>query len=165
MKHQAILLLGSNLEDRLRMLELGEQNIEALAGKVMARSSIYSSAAWGNTDQPDFLNRVIGIETEQTPADLLRCLLRIELLHGRARKEKWGPRTLDIDILYYDDLVYQDELLIIPHPGIAGRRFTLVPLCELFPEYIHPVCGRSNQWLLENCKDTSGVALFNLAHS
>ncbi len=160
MLHQAVLLLGSNEGDSLQHLNFAESEIIKWAGNITMASSIYSSEAWGKKDQHDFLNKVIIIETLLHPISLLQVLLTIELSAGRVREEKWGPRTLDIDILYFDDIVYQDDQLLIPHSGISSRRFTLLPLCEIVPNAIHPVTGKSNQWMLEHCMDKGHVHLY-----
>lgn len=157
MEHLAILLLGSNLGNRQQHLETAERYLQSIVGKIEKKSAIYASRAWGKTDQPDFLNRVISFNTDSTPMDLLDKLLAIESKFGRVRTEKWGPRVLDLDILYYDDLVYSDNRLTIPHPGISGRRFTLVPLCEIYPEKLHPVYQLNNMTLLDKCTDQGEV--------
>jgi 2-amino-4-hydroxy-6-hydroxymethyldihydropteridine diphosphokinase len=160
MLHQAALLLGSNEGDSLQNLIFAENEILKWAGQIKGASSIYTSEAWGKKDQSDFLNKVIVVETALNPIALLKTLLTIEQSAGRIRKKKWGPRTLDIDILYFDNIVYKDDQLMIPHTGIASRRFTLVPLCEILPKHIHPVTGKSNQWMLNNCADHGRVNLY-----
>ncbi|MBY0436499.1 MAG: 2-amino-4-hydroxy-6-hydroxymethyldihydropteridine diphosphokinase [Cyclobacteriaceae bacterium] len=123
-------------------------------------SSVYETAAWGNTQQAAFLNQVIELETKLAPTALLRELLTIETHLGRIRKKKWGKRTIDIDILYYGNSIIQEPELIIPHPEIAKRRFTLVPLDELTPDLIDPVSGKSVRQMLSECKDTLEVSVF-----
>lgn len=161
MNHLAILLLGSNMGERETNLNAAEFHINAIATSIELRSSTYQSNAWGKTDQPDFLNRVISIRTDLFPTALLSALLEIEKKLKRERTEKWGPRTIDIDLLFFDDLVYVDENLHIPHPGIASRRFTLIPLCEIYPGFIHPVYGTSLHDLLTNCKDQGQVIIYS----
>lgn len=161
MLHQAVLLLGSNEGNSWQHLNFAETEITKWAGKISMTSSIYRSEAWGKKDQNDFLNKVIIVDTILNPISLLQTLLTIEQSAGRVRAEKWGPRTLDIDILYFDDIVYKDDHLLIPHTGISSRRFTLIPLCELIPDHIHPVTGNSNQWMLDHCLDTGQVHLYN----
>jgi 2-amino-4-hydroxy-6-hydroxymethyldihydropteridine diphosphokinase len=157
MKHNAIILLGSNLDQRERNLEQAERFIQSVIGKPILSSSVYESSAWGVKAQPDFLNKVIQVETILNPFELLKTLLEIELKLGRIRTEKWGPRTIDLDILFYDDLVYYDDQLTIPHAGIPCRRFTLLPLVEILPDYIHPVYAKPLTWLLERCEDQGKV--------
>lgn len=149
--------MGSNLNDRLGQLQIAERYIHAGAGKIVEQSSVYETSAWGKTDQPDFLNKVLGIDTMLTPTELLDKLLDIEQKMGRERKERWDARTIDLDILFYDTLVYTDARLIIPHPGIAHRKFTLVPLAEVIPSFVHPVFNKSLKELLEVCEDPGAV--------
>lgn len=160
MLHPAVLLLGSNEGNSVHHLRFAETEIIKCAGKISMASSIYRSEAWGKKDQNDFLNKVIIVETILNPISLLQTLLTIEQNAGRVRAEKWGPRTLDIDILYFDDIVYKDDQLLIPHAGISTRKFTLIPLCEIIPDHIHPVTGKSNRWMLDHCPDTGQVELF-----
>ncbi len=161
MDHLAVVLLGSNLGDRYKNLDDAASFLQGIAMQIEHTSSTYDSSAWGKTDQPDFLNRVISIKTDLIPTDLLGRLLDIENKMKRERSEKWGPRTIDLDILFYDDLVYADEELHIPHPGIATRRFTLIPLCELYPDFIHPVYQVSLLHLLDKCEDRGRVQLYS----
>lgn len=160
MLHQAILLLGSNEGNSLQHLNYAENEIVKWVGKITMTSSIYRSEAWGKEDQNDFLNKVIIVDTILNPISLLQLLLTIEQSAGRIRTQKWGPRTLDIDILYFDDIVYKDDQLLIPHSGICSRRFTLIPLSEIIPDYIHPVTGKSNRWMLDHCPDNGQVELY-----
>lgn len=120
-------------------------------------SSVYQTAAWGNTQQADFLNQVIGIETQNSPDVLLQGLLKIEQDMGRNRNEKWEPRIIDLDILFFDSLILDIPELKIPHPYLHVRRFTLVPLHEIVPFLIHPVFNKSVSELLEACSDHSKV--------
>jgi 2-amino-4-hydroxy-6-hydroxymethyldihydropteridine diphosphokinase len=161
MLHHVVLLLGSNEGNSLQHLNFAEAEIKKWAGNITKASAIYRSEAWGKTDQNDFLNKVIVVETTLNPISLLQTLLTIEQSAGRIRTEKWGPRTLDIDILYFDDIVYKDDQLLIPHAGISTRKFTLIPLCEIIPDHIHPVTGKSNRWMLEHCHDNGQVNLYN----
>ncbi|MBK7963982.1 MAG: 2-amino-4-hydroxy-6-hydroxymethyldihydropteridine diphosphokinase [Bacteroidetes bacterium] len=161
MLHQAVILLGSNEGDSLQYLNYAESEIEKSTGSITMTSSIYRTEAWGKKDQSDFFNKIIIINTDQNPISLLQSLLAIEESAGRVRVEKWGPRILDIDILYFDDIVYKDDQLLIPHSGISNRRFTLIPLCEVIPDHIHPVTGKSNRWMLDHCLDTGQVHLYN----
>ena len=147
------LLLGTNLGDRKANLDRAIQLIGAKGITVTQTSSIYETAAWGIEDQPGFLNQVIRVDTQLPAERLLSILLAIELEMGRVRIQKWGERLIDIDILHYHDQVIDKEDLQVPHPGIPDRRFTLVPLVELDAEAMHPVLQKSQQELLEVCKD------------
>lgn len=152
-KNGIFLLLGSNLGDKLQNLYTACENIEKKAGKILRQSSLYQSEPWGLFGQPRFYNRVLQIQSKLSPEDLLDCLLEIELGMGRERTEKWGPRLIDIDILYYNDRVCQSEKLTLPHPGIPYRRFTLMPLAEIAPSWVHPQLGLNQEELLLNCTD------------
>lgn len=151
--HSVFLLLGSNLGDRETMLQRAESAIAQHDITVIRRSGLYETAAWGITDQPAFLNQVLEVETKQDPETLMQTMLEIEQSLGRARKERYGPRSIDIDILLFDALVYHSSIVTIPHPAMQERRFVLTPLAELAPDLIHPVFQRSVQELLSQCKD------------
>lgn len=151
--HQAYLLLGSNEGDRHLWLSKAREQITDMCGSITQQSSIYETGAWGITDQPDFLNQVILVETALHPLTLLHAIQQIEKALGRQRDVKWGPRTLDIDILFYDDIVLNAPALIIPHPYLQDRRFTLAPLAEIAPELMHPVLHQTVIQLLQACPD------------
>jgi len=153
----AVLLLGSNLGDRRLYIEQAIQSIGRTCGTIKRRSSIYKTGPWGNTEQPEYLNAAIVVTTLLTPAGLWARLSDIEQKAGRERTQKWGPRTLDLDILYYGTDIIDTPSLTIPHPGIALRKFTLIPLCELLPDFAHPVLKKSHRELLMCCPDQSGV--------
>lgn len=154
------LLLGSNLGDRVKILMQAVIALEERGIQLVKKSSIYETAAWGITDQQSFLNQVLQVETSLDPKKLLKEILEIELELGRVRKIKWGERLIDLDILYYNDIIYKDSDLVIPHPGIPERRFTLVPLVEICPYFIHPEKQISQKELLDNCEDNLEVSLF-----
>lgn len=154
------ILSGSNLGDRMANLAHALQAIEKQAGTLISQSQLYETAAWGLEEQPSFLNQVIEIQTALSPETLLSCLLGIEKQMGRERKQKWGERLIDLDILYYGDLVTESSLLQIPHPHIAERRFTLVPLCELAPLLPHPLLGKTQLQLLKECPDPLEVRVY-----
>ncbi len=150
---RAYLLLGSNQGDRQAALEGARREIEEEAGRAAHSSAIYETDPWGIGDQPNFYNQVIAIDTKLEPSSLLKKLLEIEMRLGRVRRVRYGPRSIDIDILFYGDKVIVLPALTIPHPGIPDRRFTLVPLVEVAPTLVHPVHKQSMTDLLANCKD------------
>ncbi len=153
MAHTACLLLGTNLGDRNENLLTARTALAKETGKIKVVSAIYETAAWGITDQPPFWNQVLLLRTPLTPEALLRQIHVVELATGRERQTRWAARTLDIDILYYDSAILETDSLTIPHPQIPFRRFTLVPLAETIPDYIHPVLQKTNQELLFACTD------------
>ena len=150
------LLLGSNQGDSLKLLQEAIGNIRKL-GSVSKTSSVYRTKPWGKTDQPDFLNQALELKSTQSPEELLLNLKRIELSLGKSIPEKWGPRTIDIDILFYGNTIIDSPTLIIPHPRIQDRRFVLRPLSEIVPGLIHPTINKSILELLNACMDDLGV--------
>jgi 2-amino-4-hydroxy-6-hydroxymethyldihydropteridine diphosphokinase len=155
---RAFLLLGSNEGERQAMLSAARVRITLLAGPVSMTSSLYETAAWGNTDQPSFLNQVVAIETKLTPAVLLSTLQAIERSLGRVSKGKGEPRTIDIDILLYSDQIIQEPDLVVPHTSMAERRFALTPLAEIAPDAVHPVSKKTFAKMLEECGDGLAVS-------
>jgi 2-amino-4-hydroxy-6-hydroxymethyldihydropteridine diphosphokinase len=138
--------LGANLGDRLGTLQAALVALERV-GVVQALSALYESAALG-PPQPDYLNAAVLLETTLDPRALLETLLAIERAHGRERTERWGPRTLDLDVLHADDLVLSEPGLTIPHPELARRRFALMPLLDVRPDARDPLSGSSYADLL-----------------
>lgn len=151
--HQAYLLIGSNLPPREEWILKTETLIGIHCGNITGRSSVYETAAWGLQDQPDFLNRALELETDLSPEQLINMTQHIENMLGRQRLIKWGPRTVDIDILLYDTLIIDQPALKIPHPGMSVRKFVLIPLSELAPDFIHPVSRQSIRQMAEACTD------------
>lgn len=160
--HTAYILTGGNLGDRVTNLQNAKQLIGEKCGIILVESSLYETAAWGLTGQPDFLNQVIVIQTQLTPALLMQTLLLIEEKMGRKRTRKFGPRIIDLDILLIDDLVINIPLLTIPHPALTERKFALVPLHEVSPTLIHPVEKKSVHQLLLDCTDELDVQKYSV---
>ena len=137
----------------LAQLKKAKSLINKQVGKASRSSSFYSTAAWGNTDQPDFLNQVIVISTKLKPEEVLAQILLIEKSMGRIRTVKNAPRIIDIDILFYEKEIIHEKDLIVPHPLIQERKFVLIPLNELSPNFIHPVFKKNIHELMVKCKD------------
>lgn len=157
------LLTGGNMGNREENLALAREAIKQHCGEIKSASSIYETAAWGKTDQPFFLNQVLQIETKLTPRQLLKQILKTEEKIGRKRKEKYGPRIIDIDILFFNEQVYDSPSLKIPHPQIQNRRFVLAPLAEIAPGFVHPVLKKTITELLSTTGDQLEVSLFHPA--
>lgn len=135
---KAIIALGSNMGDRRQFLEAGISEIEKRVGTVLKRSSIVETKAYGVTDQPDFLNMALSVETAMDPETLLHELLTIEKEQHRKRLIHWGPRTLDLDIIYYGNQMIRSDDLIVPHPDRCNREFVLGPIAEIEPNFPDP---------------------------
>ncbi len=158
-EHTAFLGTGSNLGDRPQVLEAARQHITQRAGLVIQASHLYRTQAWGLEDQPEFLNQVLQLRTSLAPEVLLDTLLAIERAMGRQRRQKWGARLIDIDILFYDDLIVNHPQLKIPHPYLTERNFVLAPLAEIAPNWQHPVFGKSVSELLAQSPDPLEVEI------
>ncbi len=149
MTHTAYIGIGSNLESPAENCLKAVERLNAHSDlTLVARSSLYQSEPFGKTDQDWFVNSVVQLTTPLSPEELLRACLSIEQAMGRTRTEKWGPRIIDLDILFYDDLVLKQEGLEIPHPGIPDRSFVLAPMSEIAPKFIHPKLEKPIQTLL-----------------
>jgi len=159
--NEAYLLTGGNMGDRVSFLSEARNKIEKYCGRIIQASSIYETAAWGMEDQESFLNQVLLVNTELSPGTLLTTILEIEESLGRKRDTRYGPRTIDIDILFYDDEIINEEGLHIPHPRMQERRFVLMPLSELAPHKIHPVLLKPVEQLLKECPDQLAVNKIN----
>lgn len=148
------LLLGSNLGDRQLFLQQAIKGIENIT-EVVKASSVYETEAWGVEGQPNYLNQVLLVKTDMLPRAMLKKLLDLEKTLGRKRTEKWGSRTIDIDILFFGEMIINDDPdLIIPHPRLHERRFTLEPLGELDNQFVHPVLKKTISQLKNELTDS-----------
>lgn len=155
------LLLGSNLGNREWYISQAVDLINECVGKVQLTSSYYETASWGKTDQPDFINQAIFLQTILTPEQLLNAILDIEKQLGRARVVKWGSRTIDIDIMFYSDMIIKQPDLVVPHPYLHERAFALFPLAEIAPDYVHPFYKKTILELCSSLDDTLSVKKIN----
>jgi len=156
--------LGSNLGDRLGYLQKAVSSLKEILGKPVHISSVYETEGWGVKDHPVYLNAVVCFKTTIPPEVVLEKILTIEKGLGRVRiTGAYETRTLDIDILFYDDLVVKKENLTIPHPLLKYRKFVLLPLSEIMGDYLHPELGVSINELLKSCEDSSAITKTDLS--
>jgi 2-amino-4-hydroxy-6-hydroxymethyldihydropteridine diphosphokinase len=154
---ETYLLTGSNLGERNLQLHEAKKRIGERIGEIRRVSDIYESAPWGKTNQPAFLNQVLLVNTSLTATELLAQLKMIESAMGRSQRAKWQEREIDLDILFYGDQITDTPELKIPHPEIANRLFTLIPLIQLSPDLIHPKTGESLSSMRAATSDTGWV--------
>lgn len=155
--NRAILMLGSNVGNSVQYLQEAKENIQKKAGNIALQSCMYKTAPWGNENQHDYLNQALELETELDSKSLLHLLLEIEQEAGRIRIKKNDPRTLDIDILFFNDEIMESGELILPHPRLHERNFVLVPLMEIIPDFVHPKLLQTISGLHKICTDTLTV--------
>ncbi len=161
----AYLILGGNKGNKLQNLQHALQLITDTSGEIAGKSDIFATSAWGNTNQPDFLNQAVCLKTSLTAENLLINLISIEQLLGRVRDHnKWMERTMDIDILFYNDEIINTADLKIPHPFIQERKFVLVPMAQLAPKLIHPILKKNIETLLSECHDKLEVTKLHAAN-
>lgn len=159
---KVVLHLGSNKGDRLNNLERAINFIHQTIGKTKNISSVFVTAAWGVVEQPDFLNQVVVVESNLSPDKLIRTIQKIETIIGKEKEYHWGPRYIDIDILFYGKQIINNKNLKIPHPEIQNRNFVLIPLNEVEPDLIHPVLQKSIHSLVTSCRDKLSVTKFKM---
>lgn len=147
------LSLGGNLGNTIEIFQNSMEILTKKVGKITQISSLYQTAAWGPIPQNDFINQVIEVETKLSAPKLMDILLEIELQQGRVRQERWGPRTLDLDIIFFGEQLISTENLEIPHPRMEDRKFVLIPMVEINPNLIHPISRKSIRQILLECKD------------
>jgi 2-amino-4-hydroxy-6-hydroxymethyldihydropteridine diphosphokinase len=160
--NKVFLLIGGNMGDRLQNLHQAIALLSAACGPVIQQSAVYETAAWGKTDQAAFLNQALLLNTSLSAQELITAVLLVEERMGRHRAEKFGPRVIDIDIMFYNEAVINEPHLTIPHPQMQNRRFALVPLNELAPKMVHPVLNKTLEELLLECKDELPVILYEM---
>ena len=158
MSHTTFIALGTNLGDRLENLRRARQALSPEA-TIVAESPIYETPPWGYLDQPVFLNQVVEAQSELSPQELMTHLKRLERTLGRISGTPNGPRMIDLDLLFYDDLRLETPTLTIPHPRMVGRGFVLVPMADLAPDLRHPVFGTTIAEMLQAC-DLQGIVRY-----
>jgi len=159
-EHSCVIGLGSNLGEKARHINQAMEGISRL-GKIESLSAMYKTQPWGNEAQDFFLNAVVMIQAKIDPWDLLQQLIQIELKTGKEKKEHWGPRKIDLDILYYGQKIIFEKSLIIPHPFLHLRNFVLIPMQEVAAGFLHPIYRKTTNELLKQCPDKSKVELYH----
>ena len=154
---QVVLIIGGNLYDRMALIDQCRKLLADFLGPASKASVVYESEAWGGKSSGNYLNQVLAFDTELSAMEILEGIQSIEQQLGRSREEKWGNRTMDIDILAFGEEAIETDLLSIPHPFLHLRRFVLVPLAEILPNWIHPLLRKSASELLDKCPDISQV--------
>jgi 2-amino-4-hydroxy-6-hydroxymethyldihydropteridine diphosphokinase len=156
--HQVFLGIGGNTGNKHENFDKVYTFIKNELGDIIKRSSVYETPPWGFESEENFWNQVIIVETQFSPEKLLKNIAQIENRFGRERvKGKYTSREMDIDILYFDDLIMNIEKLTIPHPQISNRLFVLLPLAEIAPEFVHPLLRLNSSQMLKNCSDSSTI--------
>lgn len=154
--------LGSNMGDRLNNLRTAVQLLKNAGFIVKRQSDVFETPPFGVKEQPYFLNACLLAESDMGPMEILRLLKSIELKIGRKRRMRWGPREIDLDILFMDNLIYRDDELTIPHPRLQERPFVIVPLFQICPKWKHPLLGVTVEDLYRNVNIFEIVKITNL---
>ncbi len=152
-KNKVVLSLGGNIGDVKETFITVMSLLAKEVGEILLISPLYRTKAWGMEDQPDFLNQVLVLNSDLEPQELLKGCMEIEIKLGRVRKQKWFERTLDIDILFFNEEIIETSNLTIPHMFIHERNFVLFPIVDIIPDFIHPLLGKSMNELKKECKD------------
>lgn len=160
-KTQLFISIGSNLGNREEYLTKCRKLLNWHVGEIITSSQIYETQAWGDTDQGDFLNQVLKLKTGHSAQALIIELQRIEKYIGKEVIRKYGPRVIDIDVLYYSTDIINDYNLTVPHPNLHERKFVLIPLAEIAPDFVHPVLHKSSIELLGSISDPSRLKVWN----
>ena len=155
--NSVVLHLGSNIGSKKSNIDLAILLISQEIGLINTQSSYYVTDAWGIEDQPSFINAAVIVDSLLEPEEILEKIHVIEQKLGRRKIEKWGPRIIDIDILFFNKQIIEKANLKIPHPEITNRNFVLVPLKELMPEFVHPVLHTTIEYLCEKCEDKGRI--------
>ena len=150
-----ILHIGSNIGNREANLSACIDLLQIHLGDIINTSGIYATEAWGIKDQPEFLNQAIHLNTFLPAGDVLRIIQKVECIIGKEKEFHWGPRRIDIDIIFYGDKIIDESGLKVPHPRMQDRAFVLLPLQDIVPEFIHPIMKVSVDQLVKECKDQS----------
>lgn len=152
------LALGGNVGEVEKNLALALKALETHLGPILACSQAYVTEPWGPIPQGDFINQALLLQTQDSPMQVLKKILEIEQSLGRERKDRFGPRTMDIDLIFYGQKVMNEDLLILPHPRMQARRFVLQPMVEIAPNWMHPILHKTMKELLDQCPDEGKIA-------
>jgi 2-amino-4-hydroxy-6-hydroxymethyldihydropteridine diphosphokinase len=153
--------IGGNKGNRAQLLAKAQRLIASHIGRITSQSSLYETAAWGNTKQANFLNQVLKVETKLNAPQCMQACLDIEKELGRTRNQKWESRTMDLDILFFNNEIIKTKSLIVPHPHLHERNFVLAPLCEIAPHFLHPVLRKKIFTLYRNATDQLEVKIYD----